>query len=44
MGIGHDLTLSNDCNINNKSFSALSRSYGKAQGGTNESLAGSMYF
>jgi len=44
MGGGHDLCLSDNCNINNSSYSNLPNSYGKSQGGNNTSLAGSQKF
>jgi len=44
MGGGYDLCLSDNCHINTLSYSALSYSYGKNQGGNNTSLAGSRNF
>jgi len=44
MGGGHDLHLYDNCHINTSSYSALSHSYGKNQGGNNTSLAGSPNF
>ena len=44
MGGGHDLYLSDNCQSNISSGSALSSSYGKNQGGNNTSLAGSRNF
>ena len=44
MGGGHDLYLSDNCHINNSSYSNLSHSYGKNQGGNKTSLAGSKNF
>ena len=44
MGGGHDLCLVDNCHINNSSYSGLSSTYGKNQGGDNTSLAGSYNF
>jgi len=44
MGDGHDLYIYDNCHINNSSYSNLSHSYGKNQGGNNTSLAGSRNF
>ena len=44
MGNGHDLYLSDNCNANNSSYSNLSNTYGKNQGGNTTSLAGSYNF
>ena len=44
MGGGHDLYLANNCDSNTSSSSGLSATYGKNQGGNNQSLAGSSSF
>jgi len=44
MGGGSDIYLSDNCNINNSSYSSLSTSYGKSQDGNNTTLAGSRNF
>ena len=44
MGGGHDLYLYNNCDSNGSSNSNIPFTYGKNQGGNNQSLAGNSSF